>query len=138
MSDSNDTLPTDVEVVDPAPILEDPAPEPVGDGVSGQWSGKASKHGRGWPVVRFHPVHGAASFDDPNAYDQAGGDEGDWRFKTAGEADAARTGTEAALANANTLLSKLEDHKNAGLPTVRNSAAAEESRKTGYPEPGLV
>jgi hypothetical protein len=91
----------------------------------------------GYPIMRYHPVHGAAEFADPNAYAQAGGDDGDWRFKTGGEADAARTGTEAALLQAKTLAARLAVHEAAGMPVVRNSVAAEESAATGYPEPGL-
>ena len=90
----------------------------------------------GYPLVRFHPVHGRGEFASPNDFHRAGGDEGDWRFKTAFDADRARTGAEAAL----TLLANhqqlLEAHR-ANAPVVRHSVQAEESRATGYPEPGL-
>jgi len=90
----------------------------------------------GYPIVRFHPVHGRGEFANPNEYHKAGGDEGDWRFQSAFDSDRARTGLEAEMARLENMRQLLDAHRANG-PVARNSAQAEESRATGYPEPGL-
>jgi hypothetical protein len=87
----------------------------------------------GWPRTFFHPVHGSKEFKDPNEHAQAGSD---WRFPSAGEADSARTQTEAELVNLKRQMSALASYE-ANAPVARSSAQAEESMASGYPEPGL-
>jgi hypothetical protein len=87
----------------------------------------------GWPKTRFHPVHGRKDFADPYEAAEFGQDDdkGDWRFKTAAEADMHRTDTEAGVAIANNMRTKLEAHDEAGVGVVRNSASAQESLDSG-------
>ena len=91
----------------------------------------------GWPRVRFHPVHGRREFADPYEAAEVGQDdaEGDWRFKTAAEADMARTDTEAGLAIAHNMRTKLGAIDEADHGVVRNSASAQEALDAGKPEP---
>ena len=98
--------------------------------------GETEERFHGYPLVRYHPVHGKGEFKTPNHYHRAGGDEGDWRFKSAFDADRARTGAEAALTLMANQQQLLDAHR-ANASVVRHSVQAEESRKTGYPEPGL-
>lgn len=91
----------------------------------------------GWPRTRYHPVFGAHEFPDPFAAAEMGQDDekGDWRFKSAAAADMARTDTEAGLAvahNMRTKLAEIDEHK---LKVARNSASAQEALDKGYPEP---
>ncbi|WP_025841371.1 hypothetical protein [Asaia platycodi] len=91
----------------------------------------------GYPISRFHPVHGRREFASPNDYALAGGDDGDWRFTSAGGADQARTHTEALLVirmNEDRALEALKAEGN----VVSNSVQADESARSGYPEPGVV
>jgi hypothetical protein len=87
----------------------------------------------GWPRVFFHPVHGSRTFEDPNEHAKAGSD---WRFPSAGEADSARTQTEAELVNLKRQMAALASYEVNG-PVARSSAQAEASMAAGYPEPGL-
>ena len=91
----------------------------------------------GWPRVRFHPVHGRREFADPYEAVEFGQDDekGDWRFKSASEADMHRTDTEAGLAVANNMRTKLAAIDEAEQPVVRNSVAAQESLDSGHAEP---
>ncbi|WP_336717546.1 hypothetical protein [Asaia bogorensis] len=91
----------------------------------------------GYPITRFNPVYGQRVFETPNDYALAGGDDGDWRFTSAGAADQARTHTEAVLAmraNEDRALAALKSGGN----VVSNSVQADASAKSGYPEPGVV
>jgi len=92
----------------------------------------------GWPQDRFHPVYGRRSIADPNTYARMGGDDGDWRFKRAADADAARTQPEAELAVAYNLRRKMALIDDAGDVPVSNSVQAHESAASGNPEPGVV
>lgn len=91
----------------------------------------------GYPIIRFNPVYGRRVFDTPNDYALAGGDDGDWRFVSAGAADQARTHTDAILvmrANEDRALAALRESGD----VVSNSVQADESARSGYPEPGVV
>ncbi|KXV66632.1 MAG: hypothetical protein ABF968_12835 [Acetobacter sp.] len=91
----------------------------------------------GYPITRFNPVYGRRVFEAPNDYAVAGGDDGDWRFTSAGAADQARTHTEAVLAmraNEERALAALRE----GGEVVSNSVQADASARSGYPEPGVV
>ncbi len=91
----------------------------------------------GYPITRFNPVYGRREFATPNDYALAGGDDGDWRFLSAGAADQARTHTEAVLAmrmNEERALAALKKGGN----VISNSVQAHESARSGYPEPGVV
>ncbi len=110
----------------PVPVAPEPAePETIVQ--------KVESFVAGWPKTFFHPVHGSKEFKDPNEHAQAGSD---WRFPTAGEADSARTQTEAELVNLKRQMAALESYEANG-PVARSSAQAEESMAAGYPEPGL-
>lgn len=91
----------------------------------------------GYPIARFHPVHGRREFTTPNDYALAGGDDGDWRFVSAGAADQARTHTEALLVMRMNEERALKALKAEGS-IVSNSVQADESAHAGYPEPGVV
>ncbi len=86
-------------------------------------------------IVRFHPVHGQVTFADANEYAANGGDDGDFRFKTGGEADAARTFAEAAIVVQQNLNAKLDAHQAKGI--VRNSVQAQQSLDGGASEPDM-
>ncbi|WP_406586399.1 hypothetical protein [Asaia lannensis] len=91
----------------------------------------------GYPLTRFNPVYGRRAFETPNDYALAGGDDGDWRFTSAGAADQARTHTEAVLAmrvNEERALAALR--KDGEI--ISNSVQADASANSGYPEPGVV
>ena len=87
----------------------------------------------GYPKVRFHPVHGRREFKDPYECAEFGqeDDKGDWRFKTAAEADSARTGAEAELTHLHNLRSKLAEIADTDQGVVRNSVQAQESIDQG-------
>lgn len=91
----------------------------------------------GWPRTRFHPVHGRREFADPYEAAEFGqSDEiGDWRFKSAAEADMARTDTEAGLNVAHNMRTKLAEIDEREQPVARNSASAQESVDAGHVEP---
>ena len=86
-------------------------------------------------IIRYHPVHGRVEFEDANEHAANGGDEGDFRFKTAFEADAARTDAEARIVEQHNLNAKLKHHEERGI--VRNSVAAQESFDSGVAEPDM-
>ena len=87
----------------------------------------------GYPKTKYHPVHGAITLNNPN--EEAGlATPNDW-FDTAGQADAARTWTEAAVVQANNTRAKLATLDDAGHPIVRNSVQAHEATRAGTPEP---
>lgn len=91
----------------------------------------------GWPKTRFHPVHGRKDFADPYEAAEYGQDDdkGDWRFKSAAEADLHRTDTEAGVVIANNMRTKLGQHDEQGKGVVRNSVSAQESLDSGHVEP---
>ena len=91
----------------------------------------------GWPRVRFHPVHGRREFADPYEAAEFGQDDekGDWRFKSAAEADMARTDTEAGMVIAHNMRTKLAQVDEADGGVVRNSVSAQESLDAGHSEP---
>lgn len=93
----------------------------------------------GWPRTRFHPVFGEKAFKDPYEAAEYGQDDesGDWRFKTAADADAARTETEAQIVIHQNVRSKLDAHKEAGRTVIQNSVQATNAAKAGGAEPGL-
>lgn len=86
-------------------------------------------------IIRYHPVHGRVEFEDANEHAANGGDDGDFRFKTAFEADAARTDAEARIVEQHNLNAKLKHHEDRGI--VRNSVAAQESFDAGNAEPDM-
>jgi hypothetical protein len=119
------------------PPVARPAPEVKDEPVDPSW--KKPDYLPGWPRVRFNPVHGRKEFKDPYEAAEYGqsDEEGPWRFKTAAEADMARTDTEAQIVIHQNLRAKVDDHHNNGRTVVQNSATATEARHDGYAEPGL-
>lgn len=89
------------------------------------------------PLKRYHPVFGERTFEDANEFAAAGGEDGDWRFKSAGAADQARTQPEAELAAAYNLRRKMELIDGAGHHPVGNSAEAYGNARAGIPEYGV-
>ena len=91
----------------------------------------------GWPRVRYHPVYGKKEFADPYEAAEFGQDDekGDWRFKSAAEADMERTDTEAGLVIAHNMRTKLADLDEQKQSIARNSAGAQESLDAGHNEP---
>ena len=92
----------------------------------------------GNPLTRYHPMRGRRTFKDANEFQAAGGEDGDYRFKTPAAADAARHDGEAVPLWHRNVRAKLDFHADDGSPTVQNSVAAQESLDSGFPEPGLV
>jgi hypothetical protein len=88
----------------------------------------------GFPKTKYHPVHGAVTVTDPNEEASLAGPATDW-FDTPELADKSRTWTEAHMAGAANTRAKLAALDAAGLPIVRNSAAAHEAIRKGTPEP---
>jgi hypothetical protein len=127
-------------VSEQSPPQSNPPPAPVEAPVAAHakpdLEDKVKAFFAGWPKTFFHPVHGAVEFEDPNAHAAAGGSTGDFRFETAGEADAARTQTEAEMVVLKRQMGMMQTYEKSH-PIIRSSAQAEESAKTGYPEPGL-
>jgi hypothetical protein len=87
----------------------------------------------GFPKKLYHPVHGEIEVKDPNEEAKLQ-TRRDW-FDTPELADAARTATEAWMAHQNNLQAKLRGHQEAGQAVVRNSNQADQSIRSGQPEP---
>ena len=134
MSETETPMPVTETVAEQSPPHSNPPPAaPVEPEQNESFVQKVENYIAGWPKTFFHPVHGSKQFKDPNEHAQAGSD---WRFETAGEADSARTETEAQLVVLKRHLGAIEQYEK-NDPVIRNSAQAEESASTGYPEPGL-
>lgn len=87
----------------------------------------------GYPKRLYHPVHGEVEVKDPNE-EASLQTRRDW-FDTPEQADAARTATEAWIVQQNNLRSKLKVHDDSGHSIVRNSNQADQSIRSGQPEP---
>lgn len=87
----------------------------------------------GYPKKKYHPVHGEVEVADPGQ-EASLRTPRDW-FDTPEQADAARTATEAWMVHANNLRAKLKVHDDSGHNVVRNSVQADQSIRSGQPEP---
>jgi hypothetical protein len=87
----------------------------------------------GYPKRLYHPVHGEVEVADPGQ-EASLKTPRDW-FATPEQADAARTATEAWIVQHNNMRAKLKAHDDAGHALVRNSNAADQSIRSGQPEP---
>lgn len=119
------------------------APVPQGESYGGE-TGPAF---HGYPMVKYHPVYGKQSVNDPNEAAKVFQPPHNW-FNSAPEADAARTDREAQQVVFHNLQTKVAD-KHARLNNepppaeqnkdrqtiVRNSVTATENLNAGKPEP---
>jgi hypothetical protein len=85
----------------------------------------------GYPKMKWHPVHGGVTVDNPTDEATLGSD---WR-NSPEEADASRTATEAWIAQAHNTRAKIQELDEQGHPIVRNSAQADEAIRAGKAEP---
>ena len=118
------------ELPNPAQPL---APTQVPEAASAKSFLNTAQAPAGFPTMRYHPVHGGIPIADPNELASLQ-PASDW-FDSPEKADAARTYTEATVAHAHNMRSKLGVLDDAGHPIVRNSVQADEAIRRGAAEP---